>query len=319
MQAKEILRTAVEEVFSEREKFIIIGLTGRTGAGCTTLASILKSPNFAEFGAPSPTTSDGASIDERQYRIAHHFLKENWHGFHVISAADVITSFILERNFNIFSDEYSKFIGLSKKDVIKKLGDDFCNKYRDTHKKRLNVRKLVSKNEFNLDREDIYEFNFRILQEFTATMKRSLNMVFSGSYTKYYQLSANNIRRSGDAFCSDFDPQKIFRLAQRVNSFIKQLRIRQKRKGGRVLVCIDAIRNSFEASFFRERYSAFYLVSIATDESVRKQRLRDNGYTDPIIDQIDTKEYPKKLSEAEFFYSQNIHGARQLRWPVSDN
>jgi deoxycytidylate deaminase len=306
MGDKYSVRTAVENVFSEREKFIVIGLTGRTGAGCTTLASMLKSQSFKEFGAPRPTTSDSANTEERQYRIANHFLKENWHGFYVISAADVITSFILEHDIEPFAEIYAKIIGCEKERAVEKLGRDFCEAYHQAHEKRLNVRKMVSEDERNLDRDDIYEFNFQILQDFTAIIKKKLNSIESGSYTELYQRSANNIRRSGDVICENFAPEKIFRLAQRVNSFIKQLRIRQKREHGRVLVCIDAIRNSFEASFFRERYAAFYLVSVATDECVRRQRLRDYGYPDRIIDQIDAKERPKKLSDAEFFYSQNI-------------
>ena len=33
---------AVSELYKEKENQIIIGLTGRTGAGCSTVASILK-------------------------------------------------------------------------------------------------------------------------------------------------------------------------------------------------------------------------------------------------------------------------------------
>ena len=33
---------AVEKIFGERKDFIIIGLTGRTGCGCTTVANLLS-------------------------------------------------------------------------------------------------------------------------------------------------------------------------------------------------------------------------------------------------------------------------------------
>lgn len=33
---------AVCQLYSEKENLIILGLTGRTGAGCSTVASILK-------------------------------------------------------------------------------------------------------------------------------------------------------------------------------------------------------------------------------------------------------------------------------------
>lgn len=300
------LQTAVEAVFSEREKFIVLGVTGRTGSGCTTLASLLKNQHFSQFGAPLPKSPGCGSIDERQYRIIYQFLQKNWNAFYVISAADVITSFIIEHDFEVFVQNYSTLNSISADDVKAKIDPGFIDQYNKIHQERLEIRKKVSENEERLEDDDVYDFNFIRLPNFTATTKATLDKLAFGSYTKFYQLAANNIRRSGSSFCSDFDPHKIFVLAQRVNSFIKQLRKRQKITGGRVLVCIDAIRNSFEASFFRERYSAFYLVSVATDEAERRRRLRANGYPDATIDQIDAKECPKKLSDAEFFYSQNV-------------
>jgi len=305
MLDKNDLQTVVDAVFSEREKFIVLGLTGRTGAGCTSLASLLKQKLFTQFSPPLPKHPECGDIDERQYKIVHQFLQYNWHGFYVISAADTITSFITEHDFSTFIQKYSE-INNNLEDIRNKINPEFEKKYTEIHQKRLAIRKRVAEDENCLGNDDIYEFNFKLLPEFTALIKQTLDQISFGSYIKYYQLAANNIRRSGNSFSSDFNPQKIFKLAQRVNSFIKQLRRRQKTTGDRVLVCIDAIRNSFEASFFRERYSAFYLVSVATDEAERKRRLRANGYPDATIDQIDAKECPKKLTDAEFFYSQNI-------------
>jgi len=33
---------AINKIYNERKDFIVIGLTGRTGSGCTTVANILK-------------------------------------------------------------------------------------------------------------------------------------------------------------------------------------------------------------------------------------------------------------------------------------
>ena len=40
---------AISNIYAEREKFIIIGLTGRTGSGCTTVSEILEKENFKDF------------------------------------------------------------------------------------------------------------------------------------------------------------------------------------------------------------------------------------------------------------------------------
>lgn len=37
---------AVAHTYCERNKVIIVGLTGRTGSGCTTLSQILSNPDF---------------------------------------------------------------------------------------------------------------------------------------------------------------------------------------------------------------------------------------------------------------------------------
>lgn len=36
----------VKEIYKLRHNFIVIGLTGRTGSGCTTVADILKTKNI---------------------------------------------------------------------------------------------------------------------------------------------------------------------------------------------------------------------------------------------------------------------------------
>ena len=40
---------AVKCLYRQRDKFILIGLTGRTGAGCTTVAKILSTDNINEL------------------------------------------------------------------------------------------------------------------------------------------------------------------------------------------------------------------------------------------------------------------------------
>ena len=40
---------AIDTIYNEREKFIIIGLTGRTGSGCTTVSKILKKEKYEQI------------------------------------------------------------------------------------------------------------------------------------------------------------------------------------------------------------------------------------------------------------------------------
>jgi len=307
-QKTNTLQTAVFTVFQERQKFVILGLTGRTGSGCTSFSSLLQAESFDQLQLPRPESFKSIDTEKRQYQISYEFLKQNWNGFYTIKTSDIISSFVLEKDFGTMVCEYSKINGFEALDIEVKL-ESLRAHFVEMHNKRIEIRNAITAdNRVAWTRDDIYDFNFTKLTKFTSTMRDALEDVLSGSYTKFYQHIANNIRKSGSAYSSVFVPELMFKLTQRVNSFIKQLRHRQEKTGGRVLVCLDAIRNPFEVSFFRERYSAFYLVAVSTDEDERRRRLRSNPLNlgEATIDQIDRKECPSKLTEEEFYFSQNI-------------
>ena len=45
---------AIRNIYDEREKFIIIGLTGRTGSGCTTVSKLLENNQFDKLNLHKP-------------------------------------------------------------------------------------------------------------------------------------------------------------------------------------------------------------------------------------------------------------------------
>ena len=44
---------SVKELYRQREKMIILGLTGRTGAGCTTVSNILSKDRMEDLDLKS--------------------------------------------------------------------------------------------------------------------------------------------------------------------------------------------------------------------------------------------------------------------------
>ena len=46
--------------------------------------------------------------------------------------------------------------------------------------------------------------------------------------------------------------------------------------------------------FFKDRYSAFYLFSINTNDGDRVRRLIKKGFSDKQIETLDDQEYPEK-------------------------
>ena len=102
-----------------------------------------------------------------------------------------------------------------------------------------------------------------------------------------------------------------FTLAERIKAIIEEL-LQQKSKDEKIFIVIDAIRSPLEVIFFQERYSSFYLMAISCEDEQRKQRLRNIGYTDPAIKDIDAQEYvDTDIEEESSFVTQDIQACLQ--------
>ena len=111
------LDNALEKLFDERKDFIIIGLTGRTGAGCTTAANILTK-NFDELYLPKPDNNNINNNEDRKYRILYNYCKQNWEKFIKIEMRNIITSFLLEEDYKSFKQFIESNKNLSNKENI---------------------------------------------------------------------------------------------------------------------------------------------------------------------------------------------------------
>jgi deoxycytidylate deaminase len=296
----------LDTIFSERSKFIIIGLTGRTGSGCTTVAELLKQ-SFGEFNAPRAKTCQYKNDEERKYKVVYDYLSQNWKVFHHIKMSDIVSTFILELSFNDFDELYkstlSRDIGKNSSSLdvkLKKYYEDFSNK-------RLSAKAKAISNLGDLYNEEDFKFYFDEIPEFSKKLKRLLNKIESGSYTKFFQTVGNNIRQSGVANISVYNPTEIYKFSQRANMLIKILRHKSRKTGENVCVVLDAIRNPYEAFFFKDRYSAFYLMSISTEISSRHKRLLSQpGVSNNDVIGIDSRENPSSLKGESCFWSLDI-------------
>lgn len=90
------MKNAIDEIFTQRENFIIIGLTGRSGSGCSIAADIL-SKRIDELAIVEPSLGENATNADRKDYILNRFAKKHWQQFFVIRARDIISSFILPK------------------------------------------------------------------------------------------------------------------------------------------------------------------------------------------------------------------------------
>jgi deoxycytidylate deaminase len=168
---------------------------------------------------------------------------------------------------------------------------------------------LLEQENFN----DFFRYSY-LIRKFTQNFKKELNDLETGLYVSVYQAAGNSIRKTGQILtnyqASPFKPEKVFHLPTSINRIIKCLR----KISPKTFIVIDAIRNQYEARYFRDRYSSFYLVSINAPDKDRKKYLqRVHKFNVVQLEEIDKKESgetsgesSKTSDEFKYFISQNV-------------
>ena len=226
---------ALLQIFKEREKFILIGLTGRTGSGCTTAAELLSS-SFKKFDLPKPKFGPFKNNDERKNRIIYSYSKKHWHPFVVISIKDVITSFVLEHDYSKFEKYVLNLVESTsvKADLKKEFRGKIKKHYDKLHNERLKIKSLNknSRKQVNVKAKESFRFHFEAIPAFSRDLKKLLDKIEleknEDSFTSTFQKLGNNVRASGSALDESFRKNKVYTLARRLNGLIKAIRIVQK-------------------------------------------------------------------------------------------
>ena len=275
------------ELYKLRHSFVIIGLTGRTGSGCTKIAEILSN-NFENLKKGIRDTSEIKNpIIARKIEICKEYLEynNNWKPFEVIKYKDVLLFYLIS---HIGSDL------VLLKDILNKLYRE--NKGEDT-------RELVNKVSFEIIEclqgqsilTDIVKLKGKFNRIKDKKQLEKLNKLFFGDEFKsitakissilekngYYKRTlllhwiSCNIRNSGDPLnvsnvsCID----SIYTIAELINRIIKSRKTYNDNNNKPTKIIIDSLRNSLEIMFFKERYSAFYMVASKEGQNRNKERI----------------------------------------------
>lgn len=317
---------AIKNIYAEREKFIIIGLTGRTGSGCTTVSDILKTENFDDLWLHEPRTTKFESIDERKYQIINRYAKEHWYPFFRISMTDMIFSFVCQYSFLEFINILATIIGET---LAKEVKNNIIEKYPALETEFDYINKQLSEifsYDNSLDRDNkesllkAYEVLIRlssIQTKFRDIMGNIIhydekNSSMVSTFTYCLQEMGNRIRHHGNINKDEkFTGIHMFAIARRANDFIKAIQNVNKKNNHPSFICLDAIRNPYEATYFQDRYSSFYLVAVSTDDEERVRRLGEKLSYEQ-IKALDKKEYPSKPNGENKFTNQDIGACMQL-------
>lgn len=326
------MKDAIDEVYKSKERLIIIGLTGRTGSGCSTTAKILETDKFEDLDLKDVKKYDYQNSNERKERIIYEYLKEKdrWQPFTVIEVSGLILASALELGEHVFceyiqniTDESKrKTINISEKDSalngihqIKYMFDK-CQKYPLTPEtfdiNKLDASKINEYFDFYVNTLKEYKRRFQNIMD-THTCFETYDDKLKGKqqsqyhlYTYLMQQFGNNIRCSGNPFDNNFDENKYRLFVKRIDNLIKIInKYNENHHKHSSRICIDAIRNPYEAMFLKDKYRSFYLMAINTDDNDRFSRLRNLNSEE--LKNLDTIEYAQKTKlPQEVFYHQSI-------------
>lgn len=297
----------IDRVFQLRENFVIIGLTGRTGSGCTTVAEKLATKEWEELKS-NYKDFNSQPIDNvvRKNRIVHRYLKRHWtQPFDVISASDVIFYYALKENFNVFADslasvniepdEQSKYVkSMPTVDPsLRKELENLEGEFNVLHDKVLRCEAFLHNEDYsNVEDLDLLRsVVFFDIKAFRKSLGGILTKTIKKVIANELQSWGNNIRKY-----NSIKPQSVpykkapSCLARKINQIIKAFRAYDKAHDRKTLIVIDALRNPFEVLYFRERYAAFYLMAVHTEEKIRRDALFKKGFRIDEIEHLDKVE-----------------------------
>lgn len=323
-----IYNEAVHQLYNKKESEIILGLTGRTGSGCSTAADILRK-NINELGYELTDDKEISLKERKEFDIIREYINADkgvrWVPFEVIEGSCVILSYVLEKGVKEFvnylkylqSDQNKDtFIILNFNELVKEImGLDYM--FNEIAKYPLcSVEELTKfpkkkiEQYYELYIKKLVDYKYRVRRVFLKyscyeEKKRKIQdepPVKYHLYTYILQKIANNVRSSGNPYDSELHQDRILDFAKRIQIMIEL--IKKNDSTGKIRICIDAIRNANESNYLKDVYRAYYLVSISVDEKMRQVRL---GKLD--IDEqksLDYVEYESKLDNGKIFYHQNI-------------
>lgn len=318
----------VRKIFNLRGKFAIIGLTGRTGSGCSTVAEILSKSNFNDLSLPIPNRNgNNLTNEDRKYQICYNYLEQNWESPTTIKVTYIIIWSCLLYGFeglimaldhwfnkNIKTPNEARTIARYRKGryFLQIYHRIFSERYKNIEEDARKYHDILKEKKYKDDNhliEVISDFFENKLKSYYEGLKEDIQSAGLSS-VDIFQTLGNFIREVRE---NDKEKRSIIEI---VNLVIKFYRYKNdKDSKGRIkktIFVIDALRNPYEILFLRERYSAFYAMSINTSEEERQRRLYMASYLKKQVQDCDNTEYPHKPTLRDIYMKQNIERCNEM-------
>ena len=290
-----IMKT-INKIYNLRHKFSVLALTGVTGSGCSELAKMMSKP-FADLKNQIRSIDDLKEGDnpkdfevfKRKYQRAYRLLDNEYEKYRVISYKNAV---VLETLILLAWKYDQKDLRANFKQVLKKnfkpsrtepnyqydklvITDEMLDSwgYKDVEKLLLNEIPYLNSWDDDKNKWRTFVSEFFFGDKFTAFCDN----LFEYLKTKDYYLKnflvhrlGNSIRSFGDPLveathdsCKEANMDNLFTIIGLINDIIKG----SSHENNRNFV-IDSLRCSLEIVYLRERYNAFYMVSMHNDDCI---------------------------------------------------
>ncbi len=287
----------LNNLYHLRKDFTVIGLTGRSGAGCSEIAEKISNPNFTK-DVTDLMVSTTSNNEQLKINICINYLlgRNNWSPYKTIKYKDILLLHVLHEAFIAESSGLTACIDEVVNTIFQNgnsINPIFTNRFDPEQDKAIEepIQSLLTTNDewfkffekleceslnFCLSKKDkypdLYNFYFKVFENISSQFFEILNKNDITKRSRFVHDIANNLREFGtvktknNSIVDENSLDHIYTVAETINRIIKSYRFQNK-------VCkivIDSLKNSLELMYFKEKYSAFYMLATNKREEERR-------------------------------------------------
>lgn len=277
-----------------KRRFLVVGLTGYTGSGCSTASRILMRANKPEL--PGEQISLKITDKRRYEKLKRTWISLPWERFVNIEVSRIIFLFVVDKavKSDIENTIFSKAreIAANAKEDLEGIAS-LLDESQDVRTPEI-ASKVVN----------AYETFRKLYIPWKNLCKFNLS-----SLIEQMQNFGDQIRKYGEVeptSTSSITPENIYVLPSIIRRLIKSFVVANNSR----FFVVDAFRNPYEVEYFKRRYSEFYLVAIQRQLRERRESLKD--LNENALKKLEEREQGKKVRSknrgniAEWVTSQNI-------------
>lgn len=326
----------LKELYSLRNEFTIIGVTGKLGGGSTTFSEMISNENFINETNIEDFKLDPLHTDDIKIKMCYDYLVypgnfqkytiiDYWSVliFHLLyectfSGSDInkinnIDESIIEfekiiSQYKSVKNYKNRFIGTDDLTVINaflkkhKGWYEFMTKIHTFRSSDVEKHTILSVTDLlhkylrkEKENPSLFQEYLKFQNLISSKIKKELFVINATKRSRLFHDLAINLRSFGTVRLQNkISDKHIYTIAKTINYLIKSIRCQNINQETKTKVVIDSLKNSLELCYFKEKFSAFYMVSINKSERERKIYLKDK------ISDLSHREEIIKLGESEY-------------------